>query len=184
MSDLQEFVNQQKAKNTSFPSINTIRSKFASGLNGFALIRQTDDSDREILTESNGQINGQLPQSRNRKNSGWFSSITNDESIFGMSKMQRIVAFFMSIGAAFVCFGIAVILLPTVVIQARKFAALNTLGSIMLILSFAFLWGPMNYLKHMFSEQRRHITMAYFITVITTLYFSLWLTSYSQLNSS
>ncbi|MCP9263789.1 Protein transport protein SFT2 [Dirofilaria immitis] len=124
MSDLQEFVNQQKAKNTSFPSINTIRSKFASGLNGFALIRQTDDSDREILTESNGQINGQLPQSRNRK-------IVDGSDV----KNAEDCRIFMSIGAAFVCFGIAVILLPTVVIQARKFAALNTLGSIMLILS-------------------------------------------------
>uniref|UniRef100_A0A8R1TIJ2 Vesicle transport protein n=1 Tax=Onchocerca volvulus TaxID=6282 RepID=A0A8R1TIJ2_ONCVO len=174
MSDLQEFVNQQKAKNSSFPSINTIRFKLPSSLNGFTLTRSSDDFDREILTESAGQTNGQLPQSRNRKNNGWFSSITNDESVFGMSKMQRIVAFFMSIGAAFICFGIAVVLLPTVVIQARKFAAVNTLGSVMLILSFAFLWGPMNYLRHMFSEQRRHITIAYFITVVTTLYFSLW----------
>uniref|UniRef100_A0A1I7W2X3 Vesicle transport protein n=1 Tax=Loa loa TaxID=7209 RepID=A0A1I7W2X3_LOALO len=167
MSDLQKFVNQQKAKNSffgntatsgSFSSIKAIRSKLTSGLNGFSLIRLSgDDSDQEVLTESAG-TSGQLPQTRNRRNGGWFNSISNDGSVFGMSKIQRIVAFFMSIGAAFVCFGIAVILLPTIVIQARKFAALNTLGSIMLILSFAFLWGPMSYLKHMFSEQRRHVT--------------------------
>ncbi|VDN85661.1 unnamed protein product [Brugia pahangi] len=189
MSDLQEFINQQKAKNsffgttttpTTFSSINALRSKFTSSLDGFSLLRSTDDndddnSDKQILTESAGKTPGQLPQFRNRKNGGaWFSSISNDESIFGMSRMQRIVAFFVSIGAAFICFGIAVILLPTLVMQARKFAALNTLGSIMLILSFAFLWGPVNYLKHMFSEQRRNVTIAYIITLVATLYFSLW----------
>ncbi|VDM22080.1 unnamed protein product [Wuchereria bancrofti] len=156
MSDLQEFINQQKAKNsffgttttattaatsTTFSSINALRSKFTSSLDAFSLLRSTDDnddnSDKQILTESAGKTSGQLPQFRNRKNGGaWFSSISNDESIFGMSRMQRIVAFFVSIGAAFICFGIAVILLPTVVVQARKFAALNTLGSIMLILRF------------------------------------------------
>uniref|UniRef100_A0A0R3RWH4 Vesicle transport protein n=1 Tax=Elaeophora elaphi TaxID=1147741 RepID=A0A0R3RWH4_9BILA len=188
MSDLREFVNQQKAKisffgktttSSSFPSIKTIRSKLTTGLNGFSLMHSSgDDSDREILTESTGETNGQLPQSRNRRNGGWFSAISNEESVFGMSKIQRIVAFFMSIGAAFVCFGIAVVLLPTIVIQARKFAALNTLGSIMLILSFGFLWGPTSYMKHMFSEQRRHVTVAYLITVIATLYFSLWVCLY------
>ncbi|KAL3995568.1 Got1/Sft2-like family protein [Acanthocheilonema viteae] len=184
MSDLREFVNQQKAKNSffgttttsaSFPSIKSIRSKLTSGLNGFSMMHSAgDDSDREILTESTGETNGQLPQSRNRRNGGWFGSFSSEEPVFGMSKMQRIVAFFLSIGAAFVCFGIAVVLLPAIVIQARKFAALNTLGSIMLILSFGFLWGPISYLKHMFSEQRRHVTASYLITVIATLYFSLW----------
>ncbi|VDK88669.1 unnamed protein product [Litomosoides sigmodontis] len=180
MSDLREFVSQQKAKNSpfgattisaSFPSIKTIRSKLTWSLNGFSLA----DSDQEILIESTGETNGQLPQSRNRRNSGWFGSISSDESVFGMSKMQRIVAFFMSIGAAFICFGIAVVLLPAIVIQARKFAALNSLGSIMLILSFGFLWGPMSYLKHMFSEQRRHVTVAYLSTVVATLYSGLWI---------
>uniref|UniRef100_A0A915Q7K7 Vesicle transport protein n=1 Tax=Setaria digitata TaxID=48799 RepID=A0A915Q7K7_9BILA len=173
MSDLREFVSQQKAKNSffginatsvSFSSIKIIRSKFTSGLNGFSLLRSSSaDSDLEALTESStGQANGQLPQVRNRKSGGW------------MSRIQRIVAFFMSLGAAFFCFGIAIFLLPAVVIQARKFAALNTLGSVMLILSFAFLWGPISYMKHMFSEQRRHVTIVYFISVVTTLYFSLW----------
>ncbi|CAG9535993.1 unnamed protein product [Cercopithifilaria johnstoni] len=184
MSDLREFVNQQKAKNSlfgttttsaSFQSFKAIRSKLTSGLNGFSLMNSScDDSDREILTESTGETNGQLPQSRNRRSGGWFGSVPNEESVFGMSKMQRIVAFFMSIGAAFVCFGIAVILLPAVIVQARKFAVLNTFGSVMLILSFGFLWGPVSYFKHMFSEQRRHVTAAYLTTVVATLYFSLW----------
>lgn len=93
MSDLREFINQQKAKNsflgttatsTSFPSIKAIRSKLTSGLNGFSLIHSSgDDSDREILTGSIDETNGQLSQSRNRRNGGWFSSISNEESVFG-----------------------------------------------------------------------------------------------------
>lgn len=95
MSDLREFINQQKAKNsflgttatsTSFPSIKAIRSKLTSGLNGFSLIHSSgDDSDREILTGSIDEISGQLSQSRNRRNGGWFNSISNEESVFGFS---------------------------------------------------------------------------------------------------
>lgn len=93
MSDLQEFVNQQKAKNSffgsatssaSFPSINGIRSKITSGLNGFSIsLSPTVDSDREALTESAGQTNGQLPASRNRRNNGWFSSVSSEDTFFG-----------------------------------------------------------------------------------------------------
>ncbi|VDN31221.1 unnamed protein product [Gongylonema pulchrum] len=116
MSDLQEFVNQQKAKNSffgsaassaaSFPTISSIRSKITSGLNGFSTVLSPgSDSDREALTESAEPVNGQLPSTRNRKNNGWFSSVSGEETLFGMSRMQRITAFFMSITAAFLCFG-------------------------------------------------------------------------------
>lgn len=39
-----------------------------------------------------------------RKYSGWFSSATQDESMFGMTRTQRIIAFFMCIIGAIFCF--------------------------------------------------------------------------------
>jgi len=82
-------------------------------------------------------------------------------------------------------------LLPILIIQTRKFAALNTLGSAFFVVrffksslsilffpfSFGFLWGPVPYFKFLFSESRRLVTAIYLISVITTLYTSLWLKS-------
>lgn len=90
MSDLQQFVNEQRAKSSLFapiatsslPSLTSIRTKLTSGFSAFPSLVSTSsiDSDREALT-SDGDLkeSGQLPQARNRKN-GWFSS---DESFFG-----------------------------------------------------------------------------------------------------
>lgn len=188
MSALQDYVNEQKAKgafgsvpsgiSASFSSFGDLRSKLSSSINGLPLLSRsaTIDADAESLTSPAGS-SGQLPSSRNRKNGGWFSSVLGDEGAFGLSKMQRIVAFFMSLFGAFLCFGMAVMLLPVIVLQARRFAALNTLGSVMLLLSFSFLWGPMGYIRHMLSEHRRYVTAAYLTTVFATLYASLWLQS-------
>lgn len=41
--------------------------------------------------------------------------------------------------------------------------------------SFAFLWGPINYLKHIFSMERLPFTAVYISSLLTTLYCSLWL---------
>ncbi|KAJ8320198.1 hypothetical protein KUTeg_001785 [Tegillarca granosa] len=58
--------------------------------------------------------------------------------------------------------------------NARKFAVLYTLGSLFVIFSFSFLWGPVNHLKHLFSVPRLPFTSAYFGTLFATLYFALW----------
>ncbi|XP_033226854.1 protein transport protein SFT2-like [Belonocnema kinseyi] len=42
---------------------------------------------------------------------------------------------------------------------------------------FSFLWGPMNYLKSLFTAERRYFTLSYFVTLFGTLYFSLNLQS-------
>ncbi|KHN79257.1 Protein transport protein SFT2 [Toxocara canis] len=187
MSALQDFVNQQKAKGalgpsafgTSFSSFGELRSKLSSSISGsisgIPLLSRsaTVDLDSGSLADS-PTTSGQLPSSRNRKNSGWFSSVTGIEGACGLSRLQSIIAFFMTLFGALLCFGMAAVMLPLIVIQARKFAALNTLGSAMLILSFGFLWGPMNYINHMLSRERRLVTAAYLSTVFATLYSSLW----------
>jgi hypothetical protein len=80
-------------------------------------------------------------------------------------------------------------LIPVLILQTRRFAALNTLGSIYLLIryleivfyflkkyffSFGFFWGPVPYVKVLFSPQRRVVTAAYVISVMITLYTSLW----------
>uniref|UniRef100_A0A914DIU8 Vesicle transport protein n=1 Tax=Acrobeloides nanus TaxID=290746 RepID=A0A914DIU8_9BILA len=174
MSSLADFVNEQRSKKNSFNMAN-IGNKVSSSFSGFFKVEGADDT--ETLTD-NPAKNGQLPTSRNRKNgaNGWFS-FASDEGVCGLSRMQRIVLFFMALIAAMFCFGMAAMLIPVLILQTRRFAALNTLGSIFLLVSFGFLWGPVPYVKFLFSPQRRIVTAAYVISVVITLYTSLWLQS-------
>ncbi|WKX94442.1 hypothetical protein Q1695_011592 [Nippostrongylus brasiliensis] len=182
MSALEAFVNEQKKKassnglgsgvgSASFSSFGDLRNKLTSSLSGLPLLSRSETDDSQSLTGELGG-DGQLPNAKNRKNGGWFSS--GDESFFGMSRTQRIFAFFLSLLGAIFCFSTAALLIPMIIVSTRKFAALNTLGSALLLLSFAFLWGPSAYVQHLLSAQRRLVTVCYMSALFATLYSSLW----------
>lgn len=82
--------------------------------------------------------------------------------------------------------------IPLLVLKARKFSILFTLGSIFIILrydwmtehltqkpmnfrfcSFSVLWGPVSHMKHLFSKERLPFTLTYFGSLFITLYFAL-----------
>uniref|UniRef100_A0A1I7WBU0 Vesicle transport protein n=1 Tax=Heterorhabditis bacteriophora TaxID=37862 RepID=A0A1I7WBU0_HETBA len=141
MSALEAFINEQRKKSvnitsgigsSSFSSFGDFRSKLSTSISGLPLLSRSDATDSQSLTREISE-DGQLPQGKNRKNGiGWFSS--GDENFFGMSRTQRIFAFFLClVGAAF-CFSTAAFLIPIIILYTRKFAALNTLGSVLLLL--------------------------------------------------
>ncbi|PAV56749.1 hypothetical protein WR25_05010 [Diploscapter pachys] len=144
MSALEAFVNEQKKKSSgaggitgglasaSFSSLGDLRNKISGSISGIPLLSRSETGDTASLTGEVGQ-EGQLSAGKNRKNTGgWFSS--SEESYFGMSRTQRMVAFFMSLIGALFCFSTAAFLIPVIIVSTRKFAALNTLGSVMLLL--------------------------------------------------
>ncbi|CAA93859.1 Vesicle transport protein [Caenorhabditis elegans] len=183
MSALEQFINDQKKKGSgisssaSFSSFDSLRNKLPTSIGGFSLLSRSETTDSQQLLVGDDSGDGQLPASRNRKSSGWFSPSTQDESMFGMTRTQRIIAFFMCIIGAIFCFSTAAVLIPVILVSTRKFAGLNTLGSLLLLLSFAFLLGPKSYLTHMASPQRRLVTVSYLSALFATLYSSLWLKS-------
>lgn len=63
--------------------------------------------------------------------------------------------------------------IPILIFAARKFSILFTFGSLFIIISFAILLGPVNHLKHQFSKERLPFTVAYFGTLMATLYMAL-----------
>ncbi|PIC45547.1 hypothetical protein B9Z55_005528 [Caenorhabditis nigoni] len=180
MSALEQFINDQKKKGSgisgsaSFSSLDSLRNKLPTSIGGFSLLSRSETTDSQQLLVGDDSGDGQLPTSRNRKNSGWFTSSTQDESMFGMTRTQRVIAFFMCIIGAIFCFSTAAVLIPVILVSTRKFAALNTLGSVLMLLSFAFLLGPKSYLTHMASPQRRLVTVSYVSALFATLYSSLW----------
>nr|ABV82283.1 IP19804p [Drosophila melanogaster]ACD81715.1 IP19904p [Drosophila melanogaster] len=63
--------------------------------------------------------------------------------------------------------------IPFLILKARKFALLYTLGSLFFILSFCFLSGFGSFLKQMFSKPRLLTSLSYSSCLILTLYCAL-----------
>ncbi|KAJ9574103.1 hypothetical protein L9F63_008517 [Diploptera punctata] len=137
--------------------------------------------------DSKSQLKITLPTLLTKSDVGkWFSkSGNNDESSTGLlteaqkdycpslSKFSLIIGFCTCIMMGLFCFVLAAMYTPVLLLKARKFALLYTMGSLFTICSFSFLWGPMNHLRHLFSRERLPFTVAYFGTLFGTLYFAL-----------
>lgn len=95
------------------------------------------------------------------------------DDAFSLSKKERIIGFFLCLAFGAICFIMAFLLTPVLIVKSRKFAVLFTLGSLFSLGSFSFLWGPWEHLKHLLSLSRLPFTAAYIISIIATLYFAM-----------
>ncbi|XP_061197169.1 uncharacterized protein LOC133205382 [Saccostrea echinata] len=107
----------------------------------------------------------------------WFTKAKADPCLPSLSKKQRILGFVMFLLLGTFCFSLASLYIPLLLLKARKFAMLYTLGSLFAISSFSFLWGPVHHIKHLFSVSRLPFTAAYLGTMLATIYFSVWVKS-------
>ncbi|ELT94356.1 hypothetical protein CAPTEDRAFT_152187, partial [Capitella teleta] len=108
---------------------------------------------------------------------GWFTEAQNDPLLPSLSKKQRVIGFIGCLLMGTFCFSLASLYIPFLVLKARKFALLYSLGSLFVISSFALLWGPVHHVKHLLSGPRLPFTAAYFGSMIATIYFALWVKS-------
>ncbi|KAL1115834.1 hypothetical protein AAG570_006124 [Ranatra chinensis] len=121
------------------------------------------------------------------KVSGWFSrkqeSQEESESWLAsaqkdccptLSRFQRITGFCICVFMGLFCFTLAAMYLPVLLLKARKFALLYTMGSLFLICSFSFLWGPLHHVRHLLSRERLAFTSCYAGSLCATLYFALY----------
>ncbi|TRY76405.1 hypothetical protein TCAL_00035 [Tigriopus californicus] len=108
--------------------------------------------------------------------SGWFPNSKN-ECCPSLTKRQRIVGFMLCLSMGVLCFGLASLYTPVLILYARKFALLFSLGSVFTLGSFSLLWGPVNHFKHLTSSERWPFTAVYTLTLVGTLYFSMGLQS-------
>ncbi|XP_047497889.1 protein transport protein SFT2-like [Penaeus chinensis] len=127
----------------------------------------------------NGSAGGEEEDtaSSSSSSSSWFSSAQADPCLPSLGRKQRILGFLACVSMGLICFSLAAMYFPLLVFKARKFALLFTLGSLFSVLSFSFLWGPVNHLKHLFSSERLVFTSVYFLSLFATLYFALSLQS-------
>lgn len=100
-----------------------------------------------------------------------------EPSWFTLSRWDRLLVFGVCLLGAAACFALCFAILPLLALKPRKFAVLWTLGSVLFIISFGVLQGPLNYLVHLVSPARLPFTVAYFGSIIMTLVFSIGLKS-------
>ncbi|CBY34990.1 unnamed protein product [Oikopleura dioica] len=110
--------------------------------------------------------------------SSWLSEAESDPFCPKLSKKQRILGFMGCIGMGILCFMMAAMYLPVLIISARKFALLYTLGSIFFISSFSLLYGPKKHFKHLISNERLPFTAGYTLSMSFTLYAAMGAKSY------
>lgn len=100
-----------------------------------------------------------------------------EPSWFTLSRWDRLLVFGVCLLGAAACFALCFAILPLLALKPRKFAVLWTLGSLLFVISFGVLQGPLNYILHLISPARLPFTVAYFGSIIMTLVFSIGLRS-------
>jgi len=179
MANLSSDLNSYLSRSTSSSSINSVTSK----LSAFKL--PTLDTIKSFGGGGSGQQEDEEPflgvqvddgGSSSGGSQSWFSRKA-DEWLPSLTKKQRIIGFMTSLILGMICFGLAVSLLPMLMINPRKFSLLFSLGSAFTLSSFSFLWGPYNHLVHLLSRERLPFTSIYLSSLILTLYFAMGLQS-------
>ena len=178
-------INSVTSKLSAFklPTLNTIKSFGGGGGSG-----QQEDEEPflgvqveylEVMECEPLFLNFQVDDGNSSSGGGsesWFSRKA-DEWLPSLTKKQRILGFMTSLILGMICFGLAVSLLPMLMINPRKFSLLFSLGSAFTLSSFSFLWGPYNHLVHLLSRERLPFTSIYLSSLILTLYFAMGLQS-------
>lgn len=100
-----------------------------------------------------------------------------EPSWFTMSRWDRLLVFGACLAFSALLFTACFALLPVLAVKPRKFATIWSLASLLFVISFGVLQGPVNYLYHLFGPNRILFTIAYFGSIIFTLISSLALRS-------
>ena len=103
----------------------------------------------------------------------WYPNSSQKDCFPSLSKKQRIFGFITCLALGLLFFSMASIYIPILLLKARKFSLLFSLGSVFTMGSFSFLWGPCSHLKHLLAKERLPFTTVYLGSLLATLYFAL-----------
>lgn len=149
-------------------SLPTLKSPFSTA-------KQSGGDDTALLIEN--EEGGDHQPARGWPWNTQPADAQQNDCLPSMSKKQRIIGFMGCLSMGVVCFALASMYIPVLILYARKFALLFSLGSVFTLGSFSLLWGPMNHLRHLFSKERLPFTTIYLSTLFATLYFAMGLQS-------
>ncbi|KAG8215254.1 ER-to-golgi vesicle protein transport Sft2 [Butyriboletus roseoflavus] len=96
-----------------------------------------------------------------------------DEARFALSRWERLLGFGACLIGACVCFFFAFLGLPWLPVRPAKFVLAFSMGSLLVMVGFSVLIGPINHVKHLLSKERLPFSVIYFASLGLTLYFAL-----------
>ncbi|POW00537.1 hypothetical protein PSTT_13093 [Puccinia striiformis] len=108
-------------------------------------------NDTNPFTRFTNSFSGYVPLRSNERSNEEEASVSNQNKM---------------IGRAMICFIISFFTLPLLAIKPRKFAVSFSLGSILFMIGFMVLQGPIQHLKHIFSTDRLPFTISYLIRTL------------------
>ena len=91
---------------------------------------------------------------------------------FSLSRTERLSLFVCFVLGSVACFTICVFLFPVLAVQPRKFGLLWSMGSLLFVLAFGVLQGPIACMKHLTSRERLPFTVFFFTSCFMTIYFA------------
>jgi len=175
-ADLDNYLKSGSNKNSSSSlsnlansfSLPTLKSPFSSSssTNNFQ-----DGDDLEVLIDSGGGGGGDQVQTKSRLR------IWCESQVPTLSYKYRLIGFMTFLGLGLFCFSWSTLYLPVIILKARKFALLFSLGSAFVMGAFALLWGPWDHFQHLVSRDRLPFTATYLTSLALTLYFAMGLQS-------
>jgi len=154
---------------------------FRSQLQGFRWARGVqDDSQAQSAAVASAEASSN-PFSRLSNSLGLSGYVplrsnerTNEEeAYFALSRWERFLGFLLCCAGAAVCFLVAFLTLPLLAVKPRKFAVAFSMGSLLFMLGFAILAGPIAHLKHITSKERLPFTAAWLGSLALTLFFAI-----------
>ncbi|KAI6135336.1 ER-to-golgi vesicle protein transport Sft2 [Pisolithus thermaeus] len=162
----------------------TTEQNFRTNLSQFRWARGvTDDSQHAQQQQQQQQ---QQPSSFSR----FYNAVAGDyiplrsgersneeEAWFALSRWDRLLGFGACLIGAIVCFFFAFMGLPWLPVRPAKFALAFSTGSLLVMVGFSILIGPINHIKHLLSQERLPFSVVYFSSLGLTLYFSLGVSS-------
>ncbi|KAJ3727700.1 Got1/Sft2-like family-domain-containing protein [Lentinula raphanica] len=153
---------------------------FRTNLSQFAWARgTTDDSQRSQQQPQNQSGSNPFARFYNAVAGDYIPLRSNersneDDAWLALSRWERLLGFGACLLGAAVCFFVAFLTM----LRPSKFALAFSLGSLLVMIGFSVLIGPVNHLKHLISKERLPFTFIYFGSLGATLYCSLGLHSF------
>ena len=105
------------------------------------------------------------------ENSGMLNKLKNNvKETFEVEKSYKYFFIFIIVGIGLIF--LSLLFLPAVVFFPQKFVGLFSLGSLIVLSSFIFIYGTGGYLELLFSRSRITFTIMYIASICVGIYFS------------
>ena len=97
---------------------------------------------------------------------------TTDKILSYVEVEKSYTSFIILLGLGGFILFLSMMFLPIAIIRPQKFVSLFSLGSLLTILSFIFIYGTKEYFKMLFNSSRAYLSVLYFASIGIGIYFS------------